>query len=88
MRWYRAPYRWRRHFAFLPVSVGQTTVWFEWIWVRPGGDCTEVSFVDPESTAPLCAGCGRQLALALGATRASTTDGPSTPGMNNERPKP
>lgn len=55
MRWFaESPGRWRRRFAWLPVSVGYATpevVWLEGYWARPGGDCTEVAFgpTPPES---------------------------------------
>lgn len=44
---------WKRRFALLPITLhdgpNRTFIWLEWVWVRNGGDCTEISLTDPEA---------------------------------------
>lgn len=44
MRWSNIDARdgWRHRFAFLPVKIGDTTIWLQWYERRFMGDCYEV----------------------------------------------
>lgn len=48
MRWRNRTWKWKRHFALLPISLSNETIWLEWVWRRFCGDCYEVRLTPPD----------------------------------------